>query len=329
MHLSATIGTRLIDPVRKELEVAREEMLRGIANADAGRQILSECIRPDAFTPVGAPNVVARIYRGPDGLYLGHATGSDGKIVGNARWMKISGLGSRLLTSAGMLSGHLMLVEISAKIDQVQKDVAAIRAALDDDRMESLRAAIQGVEDALEAHSPENKHALMTATIPHLQKAIYQEIATLKREIADVPSPKEWAISRVITNREPDMRLRLERAEKTFRACLEGISILSQAYFAIDERELGCKSAVQLLTRLRAAGINGAEHRARLLTPQGSEDRPERIWAEFLRALPEIVNMLDSERRRGITDTAEVDIELLPAEIKVALDNQPTAVAST
>jgi hypothetical protein len=225
-----------------------------------------------------------------------------------------------------MLSGHLMLIEISAKIDQVQKDVAAIREALDDDRMESLRAAKQGVEDALEARSPRNKQALMTATIPHLQKAIYQEIATLKREVADTPSPKEWAISRVITNREPDMRLKLERAEKTFRVCLEGISILSQAYFAIDERELGCKSAVHLLTRLKAAGIDKAEHRARLLTPQGTEDRPERIWAEYLRALPEIMNLIECQRRHKETDTAELDIELAPAEIQVVLASQPAEI---
>jgi hypothetical protein len=56
MRLPATIAARLLDPVRKELNDAREETLRGIAHADAGRQILRECIKPDALTPVGAPN---------------------------------------------------------------------------------------------------------------------------------------------------------------------------------------------------------------------------------------------------------------------------------
>ena len=71
-----------------------------------------------------------------------------------------------------------------------EKDVGAIREALDDDRMQSLRAAIEGVNNALEARSPENKQALMTATIPELQKAIHQTIAALKREIADDPFAK-------------------------------------------------------------------------------------------------------------------------------------------
>src|ERR1700745_1450778 len=72
--------------------------------------------------PVGRATVLARMYRGPDGLFLGHARGIDGKIVGNTRWVKISSVGSRLLTSAGMITGHLMLVEISNKLDRVQKD---------------------------------------------------------------------------------------------------------------------------------------------------------------------------------------------------------------
>jgi len=116
-----------------------------------------------------------------------------------------------------MITGCLMPVEISNKLDRVQKDVGAIREALDDDRMQSLRAAIEGVHNALEARSPENKHALMTATIPELQKAMHQTIGALKREIAEIPSPKEWKVSRVFTDREPDMRSKLTKSEKTFR----------------------------------------------------------------------------------------------------------------
>jgi hypothetical protein len=69
-----------------------------------------------------------------------------------------------------------MLVEISNKFDRAQKGVGVIREALDDDRTQSLRAAIEGVRNALEARNPKNKHALMTATIPELQKPIDQTI---------------------------------------------------------------------------------------------------------------------------------------------------------
>jgi hypothetical protein len=43
-----------------------------------------------------------------------------------------------------MITGRLMLAEIPNKLDRVQKDVGAIREALDDDRTQNLRAAIEG-----------------------------------------------------------------------------------------------------------------------------------------------------------------------------------------
>jgi hypothetical protein len=319
MHLQAKIDPRLISPVRRDLEAARRDVLSGIANTDAGRQVLTELVKSDAFAPVAKPSVLARMYRGPDGLYLGHATGVDGKIVGNTRWIKISSVGSRLLTSAGMITGHLMLVEISNKLDRVQRDLGAIREALDDDRMQSLRAAIEGVHNALEARSPKNKHALMTATIPDLQRAIHQTIAALKREIAEVPLPKEWKVSKVFLDREPEMRSKLVKSEKTFRACLEGISTLSQAYFSIDERDVGYRATTRLFAELQRAGICDAEFKARLLTPNSLGDRPEDLWADFRRLLPEVIELLRLEGKRPEKYTAEIDVELLPAEIEAVL----------
>jgi len=324
MHLPATIDPRLIGPVRKDLEAARRGVLSGIANTDVGRQVLGELAKSDTFAGVAKPTVLARMYRGPDGLYLGHAKGVDGKIIGNVRWVKISSVGSRLLTSAGMISGHLMLVEISNKLDRVQKDVGAIREALDDDRMQSLRAAIEGINNALEARSSENKNALMTATIPDLQKAIHQTIAALKREIAEIPAPKEWKVSRVFSDREPDMRSKLARSEKTFRACLEGISTLSQAYFSIDERDIGCRAAIRLIAELQRAGISDAEFKARLITPSSFEDRPEDLWGDFRRLMPEMVELFQLEERRTDEDTVEIDVELFLAEIEAVL-RHPTA----
>ena len=104
MQLPASIAPRLISPIRQDLEAAREDVLTGIANSGAGRQVLAELVKSDIFAPSGRPTVLTRMYRSPDGLFLGHAKGIGGKIVGNTRWVKISSVGSRLLTSAGMMS---------------------------------------------------------------------------------------------------------------------------------------------------------------------------------------------------------------------------------
>jgi hypothetical protein len=318
MHLPAA-NRRLIGPVRKDLEDARREILAGIVGTDAGRRVFVELLKSDTFTPVAKPTVLARMFRGPDGLYLGHAKAVDGKITGNARWLKVSTVGSRLLTSAGMITGHLMLVEISAKIDGVQRDIGAIRAALDDDRMQGLRAAMEGVNNALEAQSPENKYALMTATIPDLQKAIHQVIAALKREIDGVPQQKEWKLSRILVDRQPEMRSKLAVAERTLRASLEGISTLSQAYFSIGERRVGCQAATRLIAELQRADLAEAEFKARLLTPETPEDRPEELWSDVRRLLPQIMELLQLEAVRSDEHTAEFDVELFPSEVESAL----------
>jgi hypothetical protein len=92
VRLPASIDPRLISPIRQDLETARQDVLTGIANTDAGRQVLAELVKSDTFAPVGRPTVLARLYRGPDGLFLGHAKGIDGKIVGNTRWLKFRAL---------------------------------------------------------------------------------------------------------------------------------------------------------------------------------------------------------------------------------------------
>jgi hypothetical protein len=133
----------------------------------------------------------------------------------------------------------------------------------------------------------------MAATIPQLQDAIHKMIAALKREIGEVPSPNEWKVTDLIRDRQPEMRLKLSKAEKSFRACLEGISVLSQAYFALDEREIGCRSARRLLRELQDAGTSDAEFKARLLTPKNADDRPELIWIDFRRMLPELIAVIE------------------------------------
>ena len=73
----------------------------------------------------------------------------------------------------------------------------------------------------------------------------------------------------------------------SYTACLKGISILSQAYFSLGEREIGCKSALRLLAELHDTGTTNAEHKARLLAPKDAADRPEQLWTE-LKWIPDL-----------------------------------------
>lgn len=273
MDLRAAINPRLTRPVRSELEAARRDVLTGIANSDAGRQLLKQLLGPDIYSPIGKPSVVARIYRGSDGLYLGDASGLYGEIIGNARWVKISTAGSRFLTSAAFLTGHLILVEMANKLDRVQATLDALKAGQDDDRLQGLRAAIVGVENALETSSIENRNGLIKATIPMLQDTVYKMIGQLRKEITAVPLPgTNW---NPLKNQSEDVRTKLNQCADTFAFCLQGILILSQAYFTLGERETGYSSALRLIGELQDAGIGSAEHKARHLLPRDTEDRPD------------------------------------------------------
>jgi hypothetical protein len=65
VRLPASIAPRLISLIRQDLETARQ-VLTGIANTDAGRQVLAELVKSDTFAPAGRPTVLARMYRGRD-----------------------------------------------------------------------------------------------------------------------------------------------------------------------------------------------------------------------------------------------------------------------
>lgn len=187
--------------------------------------------------------------------------------------------------------------------------------------MQSLKAAVYGVRDAVEMCNNENKNLLMIATIPELQKATFQTINALAREISEVPVPKEWHISRFISDREPEMRSKLAKSEATLQACLEGIATISQAYFTIGEPDVGLRAATRLCTELLATGLAEAEFKARLLTPSNADDRPEEQWGKARRLLSEMIELLQIEAARTTKHTAEFDVELLPAEIEEALRN--------
>ncbi len=201
-----------------------------------------------------------------------------------------------------------MLVEMSNKLDAVLVTVDAIRAGQEDDRVQKLRAAIHGVENALETSIAKNRHALMANTIPQLLEAVHSNIAALKREMAEIPSPEAFRIN-PFRGQHAEVRSKLSKAARTYTACLQGVSVLSQAYFAL----------LRLLAELEDAGTSSAEYKARLLKPKDVEDRPEKLWIEFRRVVPDLIELFEIEGARRNEETAELNVELLPAEITSAL----------
>jgi hypothetical protein len=62
---------------------------------------------------------------------------------------------------------------------------------------------------------------------------------------------------------------------------------------------------------------------ARLLTPKDAEDRPELLWADFRRMLPELIAVIEAERGPAGDGFVEIDVEFLPDELPTILQALP------
>ena len=101
---------------------------------------------------------------------------------------------------------------------------------------------------------------------------------------------------------------------------------MTQAYFALDDREIGCKSARHLLHELQDAGTSDAEFKSRLLTPKNAEDRPELLWTDFHRTQPDLIAVI--EAGPASDGFAEIDVEFLPDELPAILQALPFPMAT-
>lgn len=161
------------------------------------------------------------LYRSPDGSVLGVAQGPDGRFIGQARWVNVSGVGAKLLSSATMLAGHAMLLEISRKLDCVEHKLDRIAQALRDDRREGLRGAIDAIHNALSCRTETATPLLAGAATP-LITHVRQEIRALQRDIDALKRMPEWHIAKAINDPSDDIHRALRVCEQSFLAIGEG-----------------------------------------------------------------------------------------------------------
>jgi len=167
-------------------ERGREDIIYGLkATGDLAKQIDAWRVG-DRYGASGPREVVLHLKPNADGSVMGWAQGSDGKFIGQARWTKATTWGSRVVSSTAVLAGHVMLVEISRKLDRVEEKVDRISQALADDRRQALKAAVDSVAAALECQ-PKTARDLLIATATPLRTAIRREIQALVRSLETTP----------------------------------------------------------------------------------------------------------------------------------------------
>jgi hypothetical protein len=267
-------------------ERERREIVHGLKAADDLAKQLRLWRAGDLYRASGSPEVVLNLRPNADGSVMGWAQGSDGRFIGQARWIKATTWGSRLVSSTALLAGHVMLVEISAKLDRIEAKVDRVQHALDDDRRQALKAAIGSVDAALTCE-PTTARDLLTAAATPLRIAIGQEIQSLSRQIQQTPMPPRSYTKGAIWDNGPETRRDLSEAETSFLAALQGIRALTYLYIGLGENRTAWRSAHDLLLRLSESGLNEAWWKARNLRPDNPQDQPEAFWTRAMGLITE------------------------------------------
>jgi hypothetical protein len=264
----------------------RRELVRGLkATKDLANEI-SAWRTGDLYSASGKPEVILNLKPAGDGSVMGWAQDSDGRFIGQARWTKATTWGSRVVSSTAVLAGHIMLVEISQKLDRIEAKIDRVQQALNDDRRQALKAAIDQVETAL-ACDPKTGRDLLIATSTPLRIATGQEIQALSRLIEEIPNPSSYHMIRVVWDVAANTRRDLKIAEESLLAILQGIRALSRLYLALGEEEIAWTVTRDLLDQLSTAGLEDARWKARRLLPANREDQPEAFWTRAMALLAE------------------------------------------
>ncbi|MBP2297096.1 hypothetical protein [Azospirillum rugosum] len=278
---------RLPEALRAKTAAGRVEVLDALRSTPEFAGLMKTWLEGDAYRAVGARTVLMNLYRNPDGSVLGVAQGADGRFIGQARWVKVSGVGAKLLSSATMLAGHAMLLELSRKLDRVEHKVDRIAQALRDDRREGLRGAIDAVHNALSCRT-ETAAALLAGAATPLITHVRQEIRALQRDIDALRPMPEWHITKTFNDPSDDIRRALRVCEQSFLAIGEGIRTVGQLYVGLDEPKTAWTAMGALFEELSGVGLDKAERRARQLQPTRPHPWPDRFWMEARRALDEV-----------------------------------------
>jgi hypothetical protein len=291
----------------------RADLLQGLKAADDLAKQISTWAKGDLYRASGRPEVILNLKPNSDGSVMGWAQGSDGKFIGQARWTTATTWGSRVVSSASVLAGHAMLVEINHKLDQIEAKVDRVKQSLDDDRRQRLQASIDSVSTAL-ACELETARDLLISSANDLRTAILQEIQALSRQIEQTPMPSRRHTVRAVWDISLETRQQLLVAESSLLAVLHGLRALMQLYLGLGEDRAAWATAHELLVQLSEVGLKAAWWKARHLLPNDLYDAPEVFWT---RAIASLTDARDRTMAFSQGDLPELSLSLVGTDLSM------------
>ena len=234
-------------------------------------------LKPDKIYRLVVPEGEV-LQQGTDGLYNAVLRGSDGKISKHAKFEKIPPNLSRIASAVG---SQVMLISIAMQLNRIEKAISRINEELHNDRIAMILAGKQQYEMAMYMTNCTRRDNAIQHAIQSLTEGLIKVRLELRGRIERLPEPVNTFWENWGTRKSTQAATELRMAEETFDAAVQGASLLSQCYAALDEPQAGIVAINHCLRDIRACGIQKAAERARIVEVRDTRYLPEAPWLSF------------------------------------------------
>lgn len=297
--------------VSRRADAERVAMSRElVASADLV-QALSNLRPSKEYTVVLSRAVGGSLNLRPDGTYDAFVKGADGKIAAVARLQRV---GPRLLTSAGMLAGHALLVQISSQLDRLQDAVSTVRDLMRAEKYGSIQGAVARMA-TLRDDDPQLPSELQDI-VGRLSDALGQIVEMARVSMHAIPAPPETPLGHMTRGSKPTESA-LTAAEADVRVVLRGLNALVQAKWLLSGLENAAQMAEHWLTTVLGLPLDEAEIKARGIPATRAEERRELFWQETRRALETALERVRASASHG--EPLRVEATISPGDLDEAL----------
>ena len=315
--------SRVSDRLSPIADANRIDLLTLLRSSPDMARIVESWSKGDTFVPTGPKSIIMNLSRNSDGTLNGFAREANGRFIGQAKWERVGGIGKRLATTAIALVGHVMLVEISVKLDRVESKVNRIDQALRDDRREGLLGAVNAVEHALQCEREVAEKLLAGAATP-LTQHIRMEAKSLQRDIQAIEEPPEWHITKFFNDPSDAIKDDLFKCEDSLISVLEGIRSLGQLYVGLGQSGTAWKVIHDMLRGISRKDLIRAELIGRKLAPTDEHPWPDRFWMEAGKAVDDAIKLsAENAVLAEKADSLPLCIELTEKDFSFFLSESP------
>jgi hypothetical protein len=293
LHRNLIALSRHVDIVRDE---RRSTTLQELAKATSLAQGMSNLSREDTYRVVMSQPVRGSLHARGDGLFDAFVKSKEGKILSVAR---LERAGSALLSSATMLAGHAMLMQISAQIDRLQGSVDEVLARMDNARIGQINAALSYLSEQ-SFYKPEHRDNMLRNAVQKIDEVFHAALQDISYGIGNVPPPPAWNLTRVVWDTSGKTVEKLDQAAASMRIALLCLDAIGKTQIQLNGEDGAAGIMLNRVSMLLDLPLKQAESLARRIPVTCDEDRRDRFWIEAHHALAKthekLAEFLDDER---------------------------------